>query len=354
MRAVRYYGKEDIRLEDIDEPELRPGTVKIAPAFVGLCGSDLHLYTDGPMPPVPSADVPHPLTGETLPVVLGHEFSGTVEAVGEGVTGIAVGDAVAVEPLLVDGTCHACQTGVYNLCAQIGCLGVSGGGGGLSEHVIVEERWVHPVGDMPLDEAALIEPLAVAMHAVTHSRAAAGQTAVVGGAGPVGLLIASVLRARGLSVIISEVSQHRRSAAEAMGIAELVVDPAVQDLKTAVLAHTAGAGAELAFDVAGAAAVVHQLLDVLAPGGRLQIVAMHPTPIELNIAAELTMQDREIGSALGYANEHPAAIELVRSGKIDLAPFITSRISIDRIVEDGFARLAQPGNEEIKILVSLL
>jgi (R,R)-butanediol dehydrogenase/meso-butanediol dehydrogenase/diacetyl reductase len=104
VKAARYYGKEDIRIEEIEEPQIRPGTVKIAPAFNGVCGSDLHLFHDGPIPPAPTDTEPHPISGETLPVVFGHEFSGVVEEVGEGVEGIAVGDHVAVEPLMVDGT----------------------------------------------------------------------------------------------------------------------------------------------------------------------------------------------------------------------------------------------------------
>ena len=90
MKAAMFYGKEDIRIEDVEEPCVRPGTVKIAPAFNGICGSDLHLYHVGPMPPAPTADNPHPISGETLPVVLGHEFSGVVEEIGEGVEGLAI------------------------------------------------------------------------------------------------------------------------------------------------------------------------------------------------------------------------------------------------------------------------
>ncbi|MDI2099165.1 2,3-butanediol dehydrogenase [Ruicaihuangia caeni] len=353
MKAVRFYGREDVRVEDIEEPQVRPGTVKIRPAFNGICGSDLHLYHDGPMPPAPTSDSPHPLSGETLPVVLGHEFSGVVEELGDGVEGLAVGDHVVVEPLMVDGTCPACQKGAYNLCEQMGFIGISGRGGGLSEHIVVEERWVHPVGDMPLDQAAMIEPLSVALHSVKHAQAKAGQTAVVGGAGPIGLLVAAVLKAFGVKTIVSEVSKIRRETAASTGVADVVVDPANEDLKSVVLAETNGAGADLAFDAAGVGVVVNQLLEVLGGNGRLEIVAIHSKPIELNIVAQLTMQDRQIGSSIGYANDHAEAIELVRSGKIDLQPFITSRIRPDEIVEKGFERLITNKDSEVKILVEM-
>ena len=353
MKAVMYYGKEDLRVESVPEPVIRPGTVKIAPAFNGICGSDLHLYHGGPIPPAPTAEDPHPLSGETLPVVLGHEFSGVVEEVGEGVDRFAPGDRVVVEPLMVDGTCPACEKGAYNLCEKMGFIGISGLGGGLSEHIVVEQRWVHAVGDMPLDHAALIEPLAVALHAVKHARAEAGQTAVVGGAGPIGLLVAAVLRAFDVTTIVSEVSRTRREMARSTGVADVVVDPANEDLREVVMQHTNGAGADLAFDAAGVAAVVDQLLDVLGGRGRLEIVAIHGEPISLDITAKLTMQDRELGASIGYANDHAQAIELVRSGKVDLAPFITSTITADNIVSEGFERLITNKDSEVKILVSM-
>lgn len=352
MKAAMYYGKEDIRVEEIEEPGVRPGTVKIAPAFNGICGSDLHLFHDGPMPPAPSGDAPHPLSGETLPVVMGHEFSGVVEEIGEGVEGLEVGDAVVVEPLMVDGTCPACKAGKYNLCEQMGFIGISGLGGGLSEHIVVDSRWVHPVGDLPLDQAALIEPLAVALHAVKHAGVESG-TAVVGGAGPIGLLVAAVLKAKGLTVIVSEMSTARREKAASTGVADVVVDPANEDLAAVVAERTGGAGADVAFDAAGVAVVVDQLLSVLGAGGRLEVVAIHVKPVELNITAQLTMQDRVLGASIGYANDHTEAIELARSGKVDLAPFITGRIKVDDIVERGFQQLIANKDHEVKILVSM-
>lgn len=352
MKAARYYGKEDVRVEQIEEPQLRPGTVKIAPAFNGICGSDLHLFHDGPFPPAPSDTDPHPLSGETLPVVMGHEFSGVVEEVGDGVEGLAVGDSVVVEPLMVDGTCPACKAGDYNLCEQMGFIGISGLGGGLSEHIVVESRWVHPVGDLPLDQAALIEPLSVALHAVKHSGVESG-TAVVGGAGPIGLLVAAVLKAKGFTVIVSEMSTARREKAASTGVADVVVDPANDDLAAMVAEHTGGAGADVAFDAAGVAVVVEQLLSVLRGGGRLEVVAIHVKPVQLDITAQLTMQDRVLGSSIGYANDHEEAIELARSGKVDLAPFITGRITVDDIVEQGFTRLIENKDHEVKILVSM-
>jgi (R,R)-butanediol dehydrogenase/meso-butanediol dehydrogenase/diacetyl reductase len=191
------------------------------------------------------------------------------------------------------------------------------------------------------------------MHSVKHAGVEAGQTAVVGGGGPIGLLVAAVLKAKGLTTIVSEVSTARREKALSSGVADAVVDPVHDDLRAVVAERTRGAGANVAFDAAGVAAVVEQLLGVLGAGGRLEVVAIHTKPVELDITAQLTMQDRVLGSSIGYANDHVEAIELVRSGKVDLAPFVTSRILADDIVKQGFERLTTHKDEEVKILVSM-
>ncbi|MDN6350922.1 MAG: alcohol dehydrogenase catalytic domain-containing protein, partial [Yaniella sp.] len=221
MKSVRYYGTEDVRIEDIPEPELVDGSVKIAPAFNGLCGSDLSLFFSGPLPPAPTDSEPHALSGEVLPVVFGHEFSGVVTEVAHDVDHVQVGDRVVVEPLMVDGTCWACQQGQYNLCEQMGFIGISGRGGGMAQSIVVEKRWVHPIGDMALEEGALIEPLAVA------------------------------LKAKGLNVILSEVSAARQQIAKDAGYADRIVDPTEESLLNVVHDATDGVGAAFAFDCAG-------------------------------------------------------------------------------------------------------
>lgn len=353
MKAVRYYGKEDLRIEDIDEPELAPGSVKIAPAFTGICGSDLTLYFHGPVPPAPSADEPHPLSGETLPVTFGHEFSGVVEEVAEDVNDVAPGDRIVVEPLMVCNECAACRSGNYNLCEKMGFIGISGGGGGLAEMIVVNSRWVHPVGEMPLDEAALIEPLSVAVHGVRHSGAQEGQTAVVGGAGPIGLLTAAVLKAEGLTVIISEPAQARRELALEIGVADHVFNPSESDIVAETKKLTDGVGADVAFDCAGVEVVFKTLIQALKFRGHLEVLAVYSKPVELDPANDLTMMERSVSASIGYAHDHAHAVELASTGKVDLSRFITSKIKADQIVEDGLKKLRDDAAHEIKIVVEL-
>src|SRR5690606_15539870 len=352
MKAARYHGKEDLRVEEVPEPVTQPGTVKIRPAWTGICGSDLHLFLEGPFPPAPSQTQPHPLSGETLPVVFGHEFSGVVEELGEGVEGLAVGDAVVVEPFMVCGECPPCRDGLYNACVKMGFIGISGRGGGLAEHVVVERRWVHPVGDVPLDQAALVEPLAVAYHGVRLSGAKAGDTVLVGGAGPIGLLTCAVLHAIGARAVVTEVSGARKAKALETGVADVVLDPREVDVAARVLELTDGRGADVAIECSGAQPVLDTLTRALKAGGTLQIVALFSEPPTLDVMTVL-LRELTIKGAIGYADDHPAAIRLVQDGKVDLAPFVTGRIAVEDVVEKGYRELIDHKDDHVKIVVSV-
>ena len=194
MKAAIYHGNKDLRWEDVPEPQARKGHVKIKVAYNGICGTDIHEYYNGPiLTPV----WPHLLTGKTLPVVLGHEFSGTVVEVGADVTGVSEGDRVAVEAVINCGNCFPCQRGSYNLCDISAWLGLSSDdGGGLGEFAVVAGDRVHVLPDhVSLEHGALVEPLSVAMHAVNRVRPLPDQRVVVHGAGPVGLGVTLALAA---------------------------------------------------------------------------------------------------------------------------------------------------------------
>ncbi|MEO7751998.1 MAG: 2,3-butanediol dehydrogenase [Terracoccus sp.] len=349
MRAARFNGPKDIVITDVPEPVLRPGAVAIDIAWCGICGTDLHEYLDGPIF-IPAKGHPHPLTHEEEPVTMGHEFSGTVSALGEGVTDLAVGEHVVVEPYVVCGTCAPCLSGRYNLCTSMGFIGLAGGGGGLSEKIVVDRRWVHPVGDIPLDEAALIEPLSVGHHAFTRSGARRGDVALVGGAGPIGLLLSAVLKAEGLTVIVSELSELRKARARSTGVADHVLDPSIEDVAARVLEITEGRGADVCFECSSVNAVLDQLLVAVKPGGVVVNVSIWSHPASIDMQA-LVLKEIDLRGTIAYAGDHPATIRLVQDGKIDLAPFITARIPLERLVEDGFRTLIEHKESAVKILV---
>lgn len=350
MKAARFYGQKDIRIEDIPAPELRPGAVAIDVAWCGICGSDLHEYLEGPIF-ISSPGHEHPLSGESFPVTMGHEFSGTVTALGEGVQGLNIGDSVIVEPYFVCGQCAQCKAGHYNLCVKMGFIGLAGGGGGLSEKVVVDQRWVHAVGDIPLDEAALIEPLSVGHHAAMLANPQEGQVALVGGAGPIGLLTAAVLKALGVTVIISELSEARKEKALSSGVADFVVDPSTQDVVQFVREHTNGVGADMAFECTSVNAVLDTLVDAVRPRGAVVVVSIWSKRAEVDMH-KVVLKEIALKGSIAYASDHPATIELVRSGKIDLKPFITGKIGLDNLIDQGFDTLINRNETAVKILVS--
>jgi (R,R)-butanediol dehydrogenase / meso-butanediol dehydrogenase / diacetyl reductase len=349
MKAARFHGQKDIRIDDVPEPELRPGAVKITVAWCGICGTDLHEYLEGPIF-VPAPGRPHPLSHEEAPVTMGHEFSGTVEAVADDITDMAVGDNVVVEPYFVCDECAPCAAGNYNLCTKMGFIGLSGGGGGLSEKVVVDRRWVHKIGDIPLDVAALIEPLSVAHHAVLRSGAKAGDVALVGGAGPIGLLVAAVLRGLGVTTIVSELSAARKEKASSSGVADHVLDPSAEDVRGRVLELTGGVGADIGFECAGVDAVLDTLLDSVRPAGVVVNVSIwgHPATVDMQ---KLVLKEIDLRGTIAYVRDHEAVITLVRDGVVDLTPFITGRIALDDLVSEGLTTLIDHNDTAVKILV---
>ncbi len=349
MRAARFHGRKNITIDEIPEPVLRPGAVEIEVAWCGICGSDLHEYLEGPIF-IPPPGHPHPLSGEELPVTMGHEFSGTVSALGEGVADLTVGESVVVEPYFTCGECDMCRADKYHLCRSMGFIGLSGGGGGLSEKVVVDRRWVHPVGDVPLDQAALIEPLSVGHHAYVRSGAKAGDVALIGGAGPIGLLTAAVLKAQGVTVLMSELSEARKAKAIDTGVADHVIDPTAEDLQARVLELTDGRGVDVAFECSSVNAVLDALADAVKPGGVVVNVSIWGKPATIDMM-KIVLKEIDLRGTIAYVNDHAEVIRLVQDGKIDLAPFITARIDLADLVDEGLDTLINRNDTAVKILV---
>ena len=283
MNAVRFHGKQDIRLERIPVPEVSAGKVKIAPKFCGICGSDLHEYLGGNNL-IPAPGHPHPITNEVSPLTLGHEFSGIVEEVGEGVNGVKPGDRVCVQPTIYDGSCRACKRGLVNCCDKNGFVGLSGWHGGLCDHMVVPESCVKKLPDnVSLEVGALIEPLAVGWHAVDVSPWKEGDSALVLGGGPIGLSVVQALIGRGCkNIIVSEVSGKRREFAKQFG-AHHTIDPTKGDVVQMVEDLTDGEGADVGFDAAGVQVAVDTALKAIKARGTLVNIAIWEKRASLNM-----------------------------------------------------------------------
>ncbi|UFJ39628.1 2,3-butanediol dehydrogenase [Brevibacillus humidisoli] len=347
MKAARWHGIRDVRVEEVPEPQIQPGMVKIRVAWCGICGTDLHEYLAGP---IFLPNEPHPLTNEIVPLVLGHEFSGEVIEVGQGVTNVEVGDRVTVEPILSCGKCMACKNGWYNVCDHIGFHGLSGGGGGFSEMTMVKAEMVHRLpAELTDEQAALIEPAAVALHAVRQSQLKAGDTCVVFGTGPIGLLVIQAARVAGASRIIGvEISEHRQRMALAFG-AHDVFDPTKEDVVQAIQERTGG-GADVCFEVTGMEQGLLSAIESARTNGQIVIVSIWEKPASIP-PNQFVLKERQMKGVLGYRDIFPSVIQLIAEGRFQVDGLITKKIRLSDIQAGGFEELVK-NKGHIKILVS--
>jgi len=351
MKAARFYDKGDIRIEDIPEPTVEPGTVGIDVAWCGICGTDLHEFMEGPIF-IPPCGHPHPISGESAPITMGHEFSGVVYAVGEGVDDIEVGQHVVVEPYIISDDVPTGPSDDYHLSKDMNFIGLGGRGGGLSEKIAVKRRWVHPISNsIPLDQAALIEPLAVGYHAYMRSGAKAGDVALVGGGGPIGLLLSAVLKAKGITVILTELSAKRKEKAKESGVADYILDPTEIDLKKEVMSITDNRGVDVAFECTSVNKVLDSLVELSKPTGVVVIVSIWSHPATVNVHS-VVMKELDVRGTIGYVNNHKDTIQLVEDGLVNLEPFITQRIALDDLISKGFETLIHNNESAVKIIVN--
>lgn len=350
MRALRFHAAGDVRVDEVEEQPLGPLDVRIAVAYCGICGTDVHEYVAGPRF-IPPAQAPHLLTRAAVPVTLGHEFAGRVVEVGADVERVVVGDRVAVEPLITCGVCAACVRGAHNLCARVGFVGLSGLGGGLSERCVVAERWVHPIGSLPYDVAALAEPAAVAHHAVSQARVQGTDSVLIVGAGPVGLLaVACARRLTAASIGVVARSTAKAEIATTLG-ADLILDPAAGDIVAAVDEVTAGRGFDVIVECSGSADMFRACVDASRPGGRMIVAASapEPTPIDTNLilAKEIAL----IGS-LGYCGDFPQVIALLASNPDRFRRIISDVIPLESVAS-VLRDLSTAGSGRVKVLVEI-
>lgn len=351
MKAALWYGKNDVRVEEIEEPRVVKDSVKIKVKWCGICGSDLHEYLGGPIF-IPVGQ-PHPLSGNVAPVVLGHEFSGEVVEVGEGVSKLKPGDRVAVEPIVACGKCPACREEKYNLCSSLGFHGLCGSGGGFAEYTVFPAEFVHKIPDnMSYEQAALIEPMAVALHSIRVADFRTGDTALVLGSGPIGLATIECLKAAGASlVVVLQRKSVRQEYAKRAG-ADVVLDPNEVDVAAEVKKLTDGVGVDTAFETTGAEVGFNIGLDSVKFEGTLVITSIWEKPMTFNPNV-LVFQEKKIVGTLAYRHEFPATIAQMSDGRIKAQGYVTKKILLDDIVKEGFGTLTGPEKKShVKIIIT--
>jgi (R,R)-butanediol dehydrogenase / meso-butanediol dehydrogenase / diacetyl reductase len=344
MKAAVIYGAKDVRIENISEPVVTPGHVKVKVEWAGICGSDLHAYHHG----MGISTTPHPVSGRSVPLTLGHEFAGVIVEIGEGVTQVAIGDRVAVEPLIYAEDDYYVKQGKYNLSNKVGFLGLNADGG-FAEYTIVEAKNAHKLPDcVSLEEGALVEPTAVVLQAVKSSDLKAGQSVIVYGAGPIGLLTIIAAKAAGASNIIAvDMSKERLDKALEVG-ASFVINSVEEDV-TARVRSLCENGVDIAYEAAGVEATFNSALTVLKKGGQLMIIALYAKPVTFNVNP-MVIGELKIGASLAYRHIYPETISMIAAGLLDVKKVITKKIALDNIVEDGLELLVKD-KTQAKILV---
>jgi len=348
VKAAVWYGKEDIRIEDVPVPEVKPGHVKVKIKACGICGSDLHEYYNGPFI-IPSK--PHPLTGRAGgPLILGHEFSGEVVEVGEGVKRFSAGDRVTVNPLIYCGKCHYCRKGEYIMCTKLGTVGLAYDGA-FAEYGVFPEYGVLRLPDSVTDDmGATAEPLAVAIHAVNRSGMKIGDNVAVVGAGPIGLFVLQACKAAGARHVYAIEPMKARLDTAAKTGANSVFDPTAVDVGKAIGELTDGLRADIAFDCVGNQSSFDTAVKVTGRRATICIVGLALKPIQVPFI-RLWGHEKQIRFSSGYQDEFPAAIAYLEDGRVKVDDLITGTISLDDLVEKGIKELREHPDKHVKILV---
>jgi len=356
MQAAVFHARGAITVDEVVEPR-NPGAgeVLVRPQFCGICGTDLHEYTDGPIV-IPVN--PHPLNGSKAPQILGHEFSAIVEEIGAGVTNVRVGDLCSVMPLIYCGECDQCRRGANHLCRTMACTGLSAQWGGLAGQAIVKasQLVVIPEGVSAL-QAALIEPAAVAAYGVDRGHLQPGETVLVTGAGPIGSLVTMYALAAGARrVIVSESDPVRLERARALGegLGDVIgVNPLEEDLADVVNRYTGRLGVDLAIECAGKEAALQACIDVVKPGGRVVQTALHVRPASIS-AEMLAVKDLTLSGTWCYpVFDFPRVVSLVATGRWPVDRVVSSVISLADVVQGGFESLIRRGSGEVKVLIEV-
>ena len=320
VKACVVHAARDVRIEHRDTGSAGAGEVMVGFAWGGICGSDIHYFEHGRV-------------GDSIvrnPMILGHEFSGTVIATGEGVTGLVPGDKVAVNPASPCGHCSYCKSGDTNLCTDMQFMGSAARqphrDGGFSEVVRVKAtQCVKAPADADLQHLAMAEPFAVALHAVAMAGDVSGRTVLVTGAGVIGQMVAVAARRAGAQrIIMSDVSPQACERAVQLGIDEVVNATDA----SGVSALTSAPRCDIALEASGAPQALDLAIEAMKPRGRLVQVGFLPPTAPLHLAKLLT-REHTITGTYRFSDEFETAVHAITTGEVDLRPMISAELPLD-------------------------
>ncbi|EMF15021.1 GroES-like protein [Sphaerulina musiva SO2202] len=370
MKAARYYGNHDIRIDQVEEPTPGEGQLIVDVEWCGICGSDLHEYLTGPSNLIPTPANPTP-SGVHIPITMGHELCGRVRHPPPG-SQFKHNDPVMIDPRITcrnynhpsssspsssPSPCLPCSSHLSHCCSQLGYVGGTTGFGGFGQVVVISEDRLLPLPpSISLEHAAVIEPLSVVHHAIKISSIPADSwkekfVFVIGG-GPIGFALLLILKALGAEkVMVSEPTATRRR--QVSEVAWKVVDPVGENVVERVSEWTGGKGVEVVFDCAGVEVGLKSGMEVLRNYGLYVMVAVWPKPITIPcwtfLAKHITMK----GTLIFADSDMEEVIAMMAAGKLaGYEKLVTGRIALDDIVKEGFEELVNHKDEHIKILVT--
>jgi (R,R)-butanediol dehydrogenase/meso-butanediol dehydrogenase/diacetyl reductase len=342
MKALRWYARKDVRYEDMPEPSPEPGQVKVKVNLAGICGTDLKEYAEGP----------GMIATDKVPLVLGHEFVGIVAEVGTGVADFKAGERVTAVGYRYCGQCYFCQRGMYNICPNAGFTGLTADGC-MAEYVVIPSYAAYKLPDSVPDElGALVEPLAVALHAVRQGKVSSGDTVAIVGDGTIGLCTLLAAKTAGASEVYL-VSKHkgRGELALAMG-ATGVISTADDDPVKLIANLTGGLGVDVSFECVGHPDTPQLALDLARSGGTTVIVGVFEKPGLINFQGVMFNQKTMVGSPI-YVDEGRTVVELLTDKRIDPHRLITAKVLLKDAVKMGFEKLITNKEDNIKILLQV-
>jgi len=344
MKAAVLHGVNDVRIENVPAPKLEhDDDVLIRVRSVGVCGSDVHYFREGRI-------------GNFVveaPLILGHECAGDVVQVGPAVKTLRPGDRVAVEPGVPCRKCEFCRTGRYNLCPDVAFLATPPVDGAFCEFIVSPADFAFKLPDsLTFQEGAMMEPLAVGMYATQRGGVGLGDTVVVLGTGPIGLMTLQAAKARGATTIItSDLQPIRIEAARKLG-ATHALDAAEVDVLEAVWQITDGRGADVVFECAGAVPTIQMSLKLAKNGGRVILVGL-PSADQIPLSMpDLLARELDVGGLFRYANVYPDAISAVAAGLIDVKSLITHSYDLDH-TQDALTFADEHKDKALKVCVNM-
>lgn len=337
MKASRFLGNKTFAVTDLPTPHAGPGELVLRNQVCGVCGTDVHIYHGEPG----SADV-------NPPVVLGHEYSGEVVEVGEGVTGFAVGDHVTVDPNIYCGHCAYCQNGKKQLCPSMEAIGVTRDGGFAQYSRIPASQAFKLEPTVPWEAAAMAEPLACCLHGIDLAGIQVGDKVCVVGGGAIGLLMVQLAKLSGASqIVLSEPNEKRRQVGLQLG-ANAAIDPTRPDAQEA-FAQVLDGGANVVIECVGNVPAVKSAFQFAGKGATVLLFSVPKVDATFDLPLfEVYKKELTIKGSFVNPDTHARAVALINSGKVDFGPIITHRFTLDQLPE---AIAMQMSDASIKVVV---